>query len=103
MGGSVGTALLAVVLAGAISSTVVGAGGVEGARSLSGAEAQQAAVELPDAFATTFWWALILTVVALIPVIYLAIVERREDYGNDETAPVPQGAEQSAPVEAGTR
>ena len=58
VGGSIGTAILAVVLQRASS----------GVHSLSGAA---------SAFGTSFWWALGLTAVAMLPCVWLMLAERR--------------------------
>ncbi len=58
VGGSIGTAILAVVLARSVS----------GAHSLSGAA---------SGFGTTFWWALGMTAVATLPCVWLLVAERR--------------------------
>jgi EmrB/QacA subfamily drug resistance transporter len=72
VGGSLGTALLAVVLARFISSNIPGATGslstaTSGARHAGAA----AATPLADAFASTFWLAFALTAVALLPALLL--------------------------------
>ena len=79
MGGSVGTALLAVTLQGEITERVPGAGGSSGAIRSAGETIPSVAVAaLADAFASTFWWAVGLSVVALIPTTVLALTQRRE-------------------------
>ena len=79
MGGSVGTALLAVTLQGEITERVPGAGGSSGAiRSAGETIPSEAVAALADAFASTFWWAVGLSVVALIPTTVLALTQRRE-------------------------
>jgi EmrB/QacA subfamily drug resistance transporter len=70
VGGSLGTALLAVVLQGQIKG-VVGNGG--GLRHLAEPVRQRVAEPLARGFAHTFWWALGLSVVALIPASVLAV------------------------------
>ncbi len=60
IGGSIGTALLAVILQGEI------------------AERGPGAAPLADAFAATFWWAVVVSVAALIPATILALTQRRE-------------------------
>ncbi|MCW3010858.1 MAG: family efflux transporter permease subunit [Solirubrobacterales bacterium] len=62
VGGSVGTAILSVVLSGQL----------EGARTTA-----QAA----DAFGTTYWWALVVSLVAVIPALVLVRVERKARAG----------------------
>src|SRR3954451_2217252 len=65
VGGSLGTAVLTVVLERRIVANVQGASGDLG--SLGGVAAARAAQPLSHAFAQTFWWACALTAVALIP------------------------------------
>jgi hypothetical protein len=72
VGGSLGTALLAVVLARSISSNIPGATGslsaaTSGARQAGGS----VAAPLADAFASTFWLAFALTAVAVLPALVL--------------------------------
>jgi EmrB/QacA subfamily drug resistance transporter len=67
LGGSVGTAILAVVLHGQLK----GVGGVDGATS----DADPAAVA--DAFSSTYQVAIVMTTLALIPAVALAIVDSR--------------------------
>jgi EmrB/QacA subfamily drug resistance transporter len=74
VGGSLGTALLAVVLQGQIKDAFGGSGGSlqqvpENARA-------QIAGPLADAFAHTFWFAVAMTVLALIPALILARAQR---------------------------
>jgi EmrB/QacA subfamily drug resistance transporter len=60
IGGSIGTALLAVVLQGQI------------------ADRGRAPAQLADAFAATFWWAVGMSVLALVPATILALTQRRD-------------------------
>jgi MFS family permease len=60
IGGSIGTALLAVVLQGQI------------------ADRGRAPAQLADAFAATFWWAVAMSVLALVPATILALTQRRD-------------------------
>jgi EmrB/QacA subfamily drug resistance transporter len=71
VGGSLGTAVLAVILQHEIASRVPGTGG--GGFGPEGAGAPPAAIRAPlhDAFATTFLWSLVLTLVALVPTVLL--------------------------------
>jgi EmrB/QacA subfamily drug resistance transporter len=79
VGGSVGTALLAVVLQGRIADLVPGAGGSSGAiRSAGETVPPEAAAALATAFADTFWWAVGLSLVALVPTVILALTQRHE-------------------------
>ena len=79
VGGSLGTALLAVMLQGQISEAIPGAGGSLGEFRPAGATVPPEAAEaLAHAFANTFWWAIGLSIVALIPATVLAVTQRRE-------------------------
>jgi EmrB/QacA subfamily drug resistance transporter len=72
VGGSIGTALLAVVLENEITSLIPGArGGLGVGRALSPAVRDQQAPLLAHAFGTAFWWALALTALAAIPALAL--------------------------------
>jgi EmrB/QacA subfamily drug resistance transporter len=76
VGGSLGTAVLAVVLQRQIVAQVGGAGG----GSLGGVpDAAQARVAGPlaTAFANTYWWAMAMTALAIVPAAVLAVTERR--------------------------
>jgi hypothetical protein len=77
IGGSLGTALLAVVLQGEISDRLGGRGGGTLERLPDGVRAR-VAEPLADAFAATFWWAVAMSVVALVPATVLAVTQRRE-------------------------
>jgi EmrB/QacA subfamily drug resistance transporter len=108
VGGSLGTAVLAVVLQRQIVAELSGAGG--GGASL-GAIPDSARARLAEplstAFAHTYWWAMGMTALALIPAAVLAVTERRtarekaaaEASPAPETAigPVPEAATQRAP------
>jgi EmrB/QacA subfamily drug resistance transporter len=80
VGGSIGTALLAVVLSdqarAALGSGAAGSGGL--LQTLSPTVRAHVAGPLAGAFANTFWWALAATLIALIPASVLAITQRRE-------------------------
>jgi hypothetical protein len=80
IGGSLGTALLAVVLQGQISDRLGGAGGAGGGtlERLPDVVRARVADPLAEAFASTFWWAVGLSVVALIPATVLAVTQKRE-------------------------
>jgi EmrB/QacA subfamily drug resistance transporter len=69
VGGSLGTAVLTVVLERRIVANVQGATGDLG--SLGGVAAARAAEPLSTAFGQTFWWACALTAIALIPAFFL--------------------------------
>jgi EmrB/QacA subfamily drug resistance transporter len=69
VGGSVGTAVLTVVLQRQIVANVQGATGE--LQELAGAQVGHVAEPLADAFGQTFWWATGLTALALIPAWFL--------------------------------
>jgi len=70
VGGSLGTAILSVVLERQIAAELGGGAGDLGALRTSGAAAR-AATPLAHAFGNTFWWAVGLTALALIPAFFL--------------------------------
>jgi EmrB/QacA subfamily drug resistance transporter len=74
VGGSMGTAILSVVLGNHLAS--------------AGSSTSAAA----DAFGSTYWWVLIVTAVALIPTAILAIVERRARLGGAAASPAAASA-----------
>jgi len=95
IGGSIGVAVLAVILQRQIADAVGGGagGGLEAARTASPAARERFAEPLADAFAHTYTWSLALTAVALVPALVLAIVERRERAARrTEAVPAPQSA-----------
>lgn len=65
VGGSVGTAILSVVLSNHLTSAATAAGGRPSADAMAGA------------FGTTYWWVMAVTILALAPTVLLAVVERR--------------------------
>ena len=69
LGGSLGTALLAVVLQGQIASRV--SGFENGLERLPEETRRSVAAPLADAFAHTFWWAVAISLVALVPAVIL--------------------------------
>jgi EmrB/QacA subfamily drug resistance transporter len=80
VGGSIGTAVLAVVLSHQIVDHVPGAangGGLEAAGSIPPAARARLADPLAQAFGGAFWWAVALTAIAIIPAIILALVGRK--------------------------
>jgi EmrB/QacA subfamily drug resistance transporter len=80
VGGSIGTALLAVVLQGQIKAELPlasASGGGTLARLPEGLR-RQVADPLAQAFANTFWWAVGMSVLALIPATILAVTQSRE-------------------------
>jgi MFS family permease len=91
LGGSVGTALLAVILAREIGDRIPQAAGGGGAGGGVGAipeqVRQQIAPKLADAFGSTFWVALILTAVLIVPALLLPMHGVRHDDENAEAPP----------------
>jgi EmrB/QacA subfamily drug resistance transporter len=85
IGGSLGTALLAVTLQGEIKDAFPGGGGA--LQRVPDAARARVAEPLAGAFAHTFWWAVAMTVLALIPALILASAQR------------PPAPEAAAPVE----
>jgi len=78
VGGSIGTALVAVVLEHQISVQVRGlTGGLSAVSTGSIADRVRIAQPLASAFGATFWWTLAMTAVALVPAVLLR--GRRED------------------------
>jgi EmrB/QacA subfamily drug resistance transporter len=75
VGGSLGTAVLAVVLQRQITAQLGGGGGSLGGVP-SGAQARVAG-PLATAFAHTYWWAMAMTALAIVPAAVLAVTERR--------------------------
>jgi len=72
VGGSIGTALVAVVLEHQISVQVHGlSGGLSSASTASSAQRIAIAPPLATAFGNTFWWAVALSAVALVPALLL--------------------------------
>ncbi|URN02376.1 DHA2 family efflux MFS transporter permease subunit [Actinomadura madurae] len=92
LGGSVGTALLAVILARQIGDRVPGAGaGGDGATAGMGEiperVREQVAPNLADAFGHTFWVALILTAVLILPALLLPRHGAHEKDHEGDTVP----------------
>jgi len=73
VGGSIGTAVLAVVLQHEITQRVpaAGGGGLSAAQNVPAAARAQVAPEIGAAFAHTFWWALAATALAVVPALML--------------------------------
>jgi MFS family permease len=102
VGGALGTAILAVLLQGNIESALTGlipAGARSGdVGSIPDAARETLAPALAGAFADTFWWAMILTAVALIPALLLPMgppqpVAPEEREGAAAPEPVLAGVE----------
>ncbi len=92
VGGSIGTALLAVVLEDQIRTAIPRAAGLSGAiKPLSPAVRDRIAPPLAQAFASTFWWAVALTGLAIVPAILLAVKVRGPATARP-TAGAPQAA-----------
>jgi EmrB/QacA subfamily drug resistance transporter len=88
VGGSIGTALLAVVLSDQ-ARTVLGSGAASSGgliQTLSPAVRAHVAGPLASAFGATFWWALGATLIALIPASVLAVAERKERHATASRA-----------------
>jgi MFS family permease len=85
-GGSLGTALLAVVLTHELASALAGAGGGSLGQVPDAARAR-AAEPLASAFGTTFWWAVGLSALAIVPSAVLAWRERGAHRRPDAVAP----------------
>jgi MFS family permease len=78
--GAIGTALLAIVLQRAIAANLPELhGGIQGMAALSQQQRAHAAPALADGFATTFWVAVALIVVALVPALLLPRPSERRD------------------------
>jgi EmrB/QacA subfamily drug resistance transporter len=87
LGGSIGTALLAVVLEGRIKAALPSGGVIGGGtvKPLPPALRERLAVPLAHAFTSTFWWAVGLTAIAVAPAVVLAFTARRR-----AAAPAPE-------------
>ena len=104
VGGSIGAALLIVILQNRIISSLgEGAqGGVSGGE-LSNAARERVAEPLAEAFAHTFWYALFLSAAALIPAVILVMEEckTRRRPPADPEAEVPADHEKAPPTIVG--
>jgi EmrB/QacA subfamily drug resistance transporter len=96
VGGSLGTAVLAVVLQHQISAQLGerGPGGGGAVGRLSDTARERFAEPLAAAFAHTYWWAMAMTALALVPAAGLAVIERRAARSRAAAPgqPVPAGA-----------
>jgi EmrB/QacA subfamily drug resistance transporter len=90
VGGSIGTALLAVVLQHEFTTQLAGGAAGGGIASVSGAAAASAG-NVAAAFADTFWWALGLSLLAVAPAATLAIVQETARRREATAAAVPTG------------
>jgi hypothetical protein len=96
VGGSIGVALLAVVLEHQLRSALGGlAPGGASVHSLPTAARARLSEPIARAFAQTYWWALALTVVALVP----AFVLLRAQRGRPEAG--PEGVSERLPAPVG--
>jgi EmrB/QacA subfamily drug resistance transporter len=97
VGGSLGTAVLAVVLQRQIAAQLGGAGGGGAIGSVPAAAHDRVAAPLATAFANTYWWAMAMTALALIPAAVLAVTERRaaRERKRDEQAATPPAPDRS--------
>jgi EmrB/QacA subfamily drug resistance transporter len=78
VGGSIGTAVLAVVLQHEISAKVPGArGGLLSGQAARGSPPPGRAGALAHAFGTTFWWTVAMGLLAVVPTLLLARATRR--------------------------
>jgi EmrB/QacA subfamily drug resistance transporter len=79
VGGSIGTALLAVVLENGIKTAVPHEPGIGGGavQPLPAVVRERIATPLAHAFTHTFWWAVALTAIAVVPAILLAVQARQ--------------------------
>ena len=82
-GASIGTAVLSVLLAGAVADRLAGAQGAVG--SISAADRARVAPLMADAYGATFWWALAMVAVALLVALVL-LPKRRPTPVEDEGA-----------------
>jgi EmrB/QacA subfamily drug resistance transporter len=99
VGGSVGTALLAVILQHELKTRL----GVSGAGSRSFAEVParvraQAAPQLADAFSHTFRWAIVLSALAIVPALILATADRRPEVVGEGSAGEQPGPYHQTPT-----
>jgi EmrB/QacA subfamily drug resistance transporter len=94
VGGSIGTALLAVVLEQQIKASLPHVAGVGGGQlePIPGPIRQRIAEPLAHAFGTTFWWAVALTAVAIAPAILLAFTARTGAAASAHPGRAPQPA-----------
>jgi EmrB/QacA subfamily drug resistance transporter len=77
VGGSLGTAVLAVVLERQIATQLGGGAGSGSLGAVPDAARARVAAPLATAFAHTYWWTMAMTALALVPAAVLAVTERR--------------------------
>jgi EmrB/QacA subfamily drug resistance transporter len=94
VGGSIGTALLAVVLESQIRTSLSHAPGISGGtiEPLPASVRRHVAVTLDHAFTHTFWWAVVLTAVGVVPGIVLAHTTRKRSSESSAQSEAPQTA-----------
>jgi hypothetical protein len=78
VGGSIGVALLAVILQDQMRAAAPGSGAIAPSQPLTAGAREQVAGPLTTAFGQTFAWAAGLTLVAIVPAALLARAERAE-------------------------
>jgi hypothetical protein len=93
VGGSIGTAVLAIVLQHQITSQVPAAAGagLGAVQTLPARVQDQVAPKLAGAFGSTFWWAVAMTGLAVVPALFLprhppASAEPESSWESDEAA-----------------
>ncbi len=86
VGGSLGTAILAVVLQRQLAAQTGGGGGAS-LGAIPDSARERAAGPLATAFGHTYWWAMAMTAVAVIPAAVLAVTERRAARAREPAAP----------------
>ncbi len=90
IGGSIGTALVAVVLEHQVASQVPGlSGGLSAVESAPPAAVARLAQPLSTAFGATFWWIMALTLVALVPAVLLSRLPASERPTPPPSGPAP--------------
>jgi hypothetical protein len=101
VGGSIGTAVLAIVLQHQITDRVPAAhgGGLSAAQSVPAAVRAQIAPKIAAAFGSTFWWALVLTVLAFLPALLLPR-KLTAEAAAEAGGPAPERAREAVPAEA---
>jgi EmrB/QacA subfamily drug resistance transporter len=94
VGGSIGTALLAVVLENQIVAALPRAAGLSGGaiKPLPPVVRERIADPLAQAFTNTFWWAVALTAVAIVPAVVLAATVRHGRATRKQPAEATQAA-----------
>ncbi|MGH2907000.1 MAG: DHA2 family efflux MFS transporter permease subunit [Solirubrobacterales bacterium] len=90
VGGSIGVALLSVVLTHQLTANLPGAGGLEAAQSVTPAMHQMLAPAMAESFGNTYWWGLGLIALAFIPSLFLP------RHGSEEQIEIMRASEQRA-------